>query len=133
MASTPQFAATPRSPQIQIVNADGTNLKTLFTMGANGGVVKAIWATSNDTTARWITLLKSDGTTDLLVDSIKIPAASATIPLRLVNFLDPSRLVILDPYEVQLHLAPNHGFKVRMESAVTAGAEVAVFAQYGEF
>jgi hypothetical protein len=133
MASTPQFATIPRSPQIQVVNADGNALKTVFLMGSNGGILKALWATSNDATARSITLFKTDGTTDLLVATMKLPAASAANPVRAVNFLDPTRLTMLDPYEIQWHLAPNHGFKVRMETAITLGAEVAVFAQYGEF
>ena len=133
MAASPQFAAVPRSPQISVVNADGTSLKTVFTMGANGGIVKAIWAVSNDTTARWITLLKSDGTSDLHFATMRFSAVSANYPLRQVNFLDPTRLPWLDYYEPQMHLAPNHGFKVRMETAVTAGLTVAVYALYGEF
>lgn len=133
MASTPQFASIPRSPQIQIVNADGSALKTVFLMGANGGLLRALWATTNDATARWITLFKTDGVTDLLVVTLKFQPATSNFPVRSVNFLDPTKITMLDPYEIQWHLAPGHGFKVRMENAVSPGAEVGVFAQYGEF
>ncbi len=133
MATRPEYSAIPRSPVIQILNANGTALQTLFTMGANGGILRSLWASSNDTTARWLTLLRTDGTTDTLVLTLKFAAASATVPLRHLNFLDPTKLTKLDPYEIQWHLAAGHGFKVRMESAVTSGSEVAVFAEYGEF
>jgi hypothetical protein len=133
MAAAPQFASVPRSPHLKITNADGTAPRTIFTMGSNGGIVRAVWAVSNDPTARWITLLHNDGIDDALVATMKFNPALATAPLRTVNFLDPSRLTFLDQFEIQWHLAANHGLKVRMESAVTAAAEVSVFALYGEF
>jgi hypothetical protein len=133
MATEPQFAAIPRSPQIQIVNADGTAWKTVFTMGANGGILRALWAVSDDTAARWITFAKDDGTTILRLASYPFAAVSATYPLRQVNGLDVNQMAWLDLYEPQMHLAPNQAIKVRMESAVTSGKEVGVFALYGEF
>lgn len=133
MASTPQFAANPRSPQINIVNSNGTALQTVFTVGSTGAILRGLWATSNDTTARWATLYKSDGTVDSAVLSLKFAAASVAVPYRAVNFLDPSKLTKLDPFEIQWHLAAGHVFKVGMETAVGSGFTVSVFAEYGEF
>jgi hypothetical protein len=133
MATEPQFATVPRSPHIKLVNADGTTPQTLFIMGANGGVVRAIYAISNDTTARWITLIKTDGTIDLDWMTLKFNAASANYPLQYVNFMDPTKRTHLDPYEIDMHLAAGHGFKVRMETPISATSVVGVFAHYGEF
>jgi hypothetical protein len=134
MATSPQFAAVARSPHIVLTNASGTSPVTIFTIGSTGGIVRAVWAVSNDTTARWITLLHSDATTSAVVASLKLNAAIATAPYRQVNFFDPSKLTQLDAYEPQWHLEAGHSFAVRMESAVTSGAyAVNVFALYGEF
>lgn len=77
MAATPQFIATARTAFSKFVNADGTGIKTLLIIGANGGLIEALLLTSNDTTARNVTLLLGNGTTDVLVDTVTIPAATA--------------------------------------------------------
>lgn len=133
MATSPQFAAIPRSPHIILNNASGTSPVTLFTMGAAGGIVRAVWAVSNDTTARWITLLHHNSVNDAFVATLKFNPSGASAPLREVNFFDPSKRTWLDLYEPQWHLAAGHTLKVRMESAITSGLEIAVFAIYGEF
>ena len=133
MATAPQFAATPRSPQIQIVNSDGSSWKTLFTMGSAGGILKALWAVSDDTTARWITFAKGDGTTSLHFATYKFSVPVASMPLRYVNGLDPRLLTWLDLYDPQMHIAANQTILVRMETAVTADKTISVFAIYGEF
>lgn len=133
MAATPQFIATPRSAQARFINADNTTTKTLMTMGSTHGVVHAIWLTSNDTVSHFFTLLKSDGSVEGLVDSVSIPAATALIPVQRVNLLDLTRLTKLDPNNIAWYLPSGHGFKGRMEAAVSVNAEVSVFVEYGEF
>lgn len=133
MATEITFAGVIRSPQVKFVNADGTSTKTLFTVGAGGAIIRSIWATSNNDAGIYITLIKSDGIIDSLVDSLQIPAATIINPVQRVNFLDPTRLTQLDPYDVVWHVAANHVFKAKLDTTVTAGSyEVSVFAEYGE-
>ena len=134
MASTPEFSSIVRSPQIKLNNASGTTTQTIFTvLAAKGAILRALWATSNDTTSRFITLIKNDGTQDGLVVTMRIPAATTSYPVQIVNFLDPNRLTFLNPYDIQWHVEQNDVFKAKMETAITASAEITVFAQYGEF
>ena len=133
MADKPQFARYPRSPQVSIENAFGTALKEFFTVGSEGGVVRSLWATSTDPTARFIYLFKTDGVTDLPIAFGKFGAATENNPIRTVNFLDPTKCTWLDYYEPQMHLNAGHGFKVKMGSAVSIDAVVGVFALYGDY
>jgi hypothetical protein len=133
MATEITFASVIRSPQIKFVNADGTSTKTLFTAGTGGAIVRSIWATSNNDADIFVTLIKSDGAIDSLVDSINIPAATTITPVQRINFFDPSRLTQLNPYDIAWHIAANHIFKVKIDTTVSAGSyEVSVFAEYGE-
>lgn len=133
MATEITFASVMRSPQIKFVNADSTSTKTLLTAGTGGAIVRSIWATSNNDADIFVTLIKSDGTIDSLVDSISIPAATTITPVQRVNFFDPTRLTQLNPYDIVWHVAANHIFKVKLGTAVSAGSyEVSIFAEYGE-
>lgn len=91
MALDPLFVGTVRTATLRLVNATGTVVQTLLTMGANGGLIAGLFITSNDTTARFLTILLSDGTTAVLVDSVRIPVASTTRPVQQINLLDPNR------------------------------------------
>ncbi|MEI8166130.1 MAG: hypothetical protein WCG26_07120, partial [Chloroflexales bacterium] len=76
MATDPQFITTARTATRKLVNADGTSAATLLTIGATGGLVEGLFVTSNDTTSHNLTLLLGDGTTDVLIDTVSIPAAT---------------------------------------------------------
>jgi hypothetical protein len=128
-----KFAQTIKTPQLKLTSSDSTNALSIYTIGANGGIVKAIWATSNDATSRWITIMKNDGTKDGLVLSLKFPAAVTNVPIQAVNFLDPSRLTFLEPYDIQWHVESGHSFKAKMETAITAAAEVTIYLVVGEY
>lgn len=134
MASTPQFVGTARTAHKKLVNADGTSTYTLLTMGASGGLIESLFVTSNDTASHNLTLLLGDGTTDVLIDTVTIPAASAETPVQQINLLSPLRWLWLDPNNIKWVLAANRALKVRMEVAVSNGAfEVSVICNYGEF
>ena len=134
MATTPQFVGTARTAHKKLVNADGTSAYTLLTMGSNGGLIEGLFVTSNDTTSHTLTLLLGDGTTDVLIDTVTIPAATLSLPVQQVTLLNNARWFWLDPYNVKWVLAAGRVLKVRMETAVSSGAfEVAVVCNYGEF
>ena len=134
MATTPQFVGTARTAHKKLVNADGTSAYTLLTMGSNGGLIEGLFVTSNDTTSHTLTLLLGDGTTDVLIDTVTIPAAVTGTPVQQVNLLNVYRWAWLDPNNLKWVLAASRVIKVRMETAVSSGSfEVAVIANYGEF
>jgi hypothetical protein len=102
MATTPNSAIlpqTPRSAVAQIEGADGTNLKALVEGGSNNSKVSAILASSTDTTARTLQLVRNVGGTNTggtvsgganyLISSVAIPASagnvSATAPVAVTS------------------------------------------------
>ncbi|MEI8167346.1 MAG: hypothetical protein WCG26_13275 [Chloroflexales bacterium] len=134
MATAPQFVGTARTAHVKLVNATGTTAQTLLTMGSNGGLIEGLFITSNDTTSHNLTLLLGDGTTDVLIDTVVLPAATSTTPVQQVNLLDANRLTWLDPNNLKWVLAASRVLKVRMEMAVSSGSfEVAAICNYGEF
>jgi hypothetical protein len=134
MAASPQFVGTPRTAHQKLVNATGTAAQTLLTMGSNGGLIEGLFVTSNDTTSHYITLLLGDGTTDILIDTVVLPAAVTDAPVQQVNLMNVLRWTWLDPNNSKWVLAASRILKVRMETAVSSGSfEVAVVCNYGEF
>ena len=135
MALDPQFPAVVRTAHTKLVNATGTSAQTLLTMGGTiGGILITLFLTSNDTTAHNLTLLLGDGTEDVLLDTVTIPAAVTATPVQRVNLMNAYRWAELDPNNVQGFLASGRILKVRMETAVSSGAsEVAVISSYGEY
>jgi len=133
MAASPQFVGTARNATVKLVNASGTTAQTLLTMSAAGGLIESLFLSSNDTTSRNLTILLGDGTTDVLIDTVTIPAATAARPVVQVALMDPYRWAWLDPNNVKWVLASARVVKARMESAVSASAETSVIANYGEF
>jgi hypothetical protein len=63
----------------QILNADGTTTKTIFTAGANGSKVESLTISSTDTVDQDISLYVSRGGTDYLLALMKIPATSGSV------------------------------------------------------
>lgn len=132
--SLPKWAQTILSPQLLLTDSDSTNIRPVFTVPAGGAVVKVVAATSNDTVARRITLLRTpSGGSAGLVDSLMIPAATTSEPVRHVNFLDPGRLTWLDPYDIQMHLGAGVVLSIKMETPISVGAEVSIFITAGEY
>lgn len=80
---------TPAYPQAvnlgigQILPADTTTLKTIWTAGANGSLMQALGFSSTDTSDRTINLYVTRSGTDYLICTLNIPANSGnstTIP-----------------------------------------------------
>ena len=62
----------------QLTSASTTALQTLYTAGTNDAVVKSLIATSDDSAAINLKVVINDGTTDLLLGTVRIAAASGT-------------------------------------------------------
>jgi hypothetical protein len=52
VTATPALLQTPKNSKVQILPADTTTLKTLYTGGANGSKIVAVFASSTDTSTR---------------------------------------------------------------------------------
>ena len=76
MASAPIYVGTIKNGAVQIVNADGTTLKTLYTAGSSGSTINSIMVTSTDTSNRDIQLFLYDGSTSYLLGTYQILANS---------------------------------------------------------
>jgi hypothetical protein len=74
--STPILPQTVKTPAVQIANADGTTAKTIYTASANGALISAITVASTDGTARDLKFYVNNGTTDILLCTVQIPANS---------------------------------------------------------
>jgi hypothetical protein len=62
----------------QLTSASTTALQTLYTAGSNDCVVKSLTATSDDSAAINLKVVINDGTTDLLLGTVRIAATSGT-------------------------------------------------------
>lgn len=60
----------------QILPADTTTKKTIYTASANDAVLKSLNVTSTDTAAMNVALYVNDGTADRLLGTINVPALS---------------------------------------------------------
>ncbi len=76
--------ATPAMPQAAnnkctiLQNSDSTNKVTIFTAGANGSRLDTLSVASTDTSAINLNLWLTDGTTEILLDCVPIPAGYGT-------------------------------------------------------
>jgi hypothetical protein len=112
--------------------ADTTTAKTVFTAGANDSVVKAINVQSTDSAARVLSLFVNNGSTDILIGRVNIPAnsgnngTSATVDL-LGGTLMPSL-----PYDANgkrvLSLPAGYVLKAGTTTTVTSAAAITVTA-----
>lgn len=88
---TPVIAQVPKNSKVQILPADASGLKTIWTGGANGTKITAIIATSNDTATRDVQI-------GITTAAVFFPLATITLAINAgqvagtpaVNLLDPA-------------------------------------------
>lgn len=114
-----------RSPQAQILPADTTTLKLLYTASADDAVVKALMVASADTVARVVQIVIEDAAgNQRILGSVSVPANSANagnIPA--VDLLNATSLPGLPMDQNGKKVLPlEAGFKVKVKSTVTVTA-----------
>jgi hypothetical protein len=134
-ATTPIFPKAVETAVQDIVNADGTTPQTLVTAGADGALVYAVNAATDDTAAIDYSLyVQRDGAgVNFLLGTVSVPAASgnaAATPA--VDLLDPAKIKGLDG-DGNLLLGGTDILKVAARTAVTATKTTYVYASYGDF
>lgn len=140
VTATPIFPQTIVNTPVTIVNADGTNKKTVYTGGTNGSKVENILITNTDTNAYTIQFFMTISATDYLIGSINLPvsagntSAAPTInPLSTAGNWGPA--LNLDsngnPY---IYVANGSTLKAAISTgSVTAAKTITILAQGDDF
>lgn len=127
------FTQTLKLSGTKITDADTTTLKTLYTAGTEGDIVKSITLVSNDTAAKVVDLYVNDGTTDFLLVSTNVPITSGTTgAIAGIDLLGSTLLPgsILDSTGKRVLLLPaTYTLKVAVQATVTATKVITVVAQ----
>ena len=110
------------------VNADGTTTKDLIAAGADDSAVKSLVATSTDSSANVLSLIQSDGSTDILIGAYPIPALAGTNgSAPAVDLLAAPWLPLIEGKRV-LPLKTGYKLRAAMQNAVSSSLQVAVAA-----
>lgn len=137
MTATPVYPQTLRNGVVQIVPADASTLKTVFTPGASGSKLDHVLITSTDTSARDIQFYLTISAVDYLLGTISIPANSGfTNSVSIVSLLDHTRMtgMLTDVNGNKfVILAAGSVLKAKMLTTITAAKVVNVITQGGDF
>ncbi len=138
MATSPIFIGSAKNGKVQIVNADSTNWKTVYTAASSGSKITSLIAASDDTAAHDIQISIANGGTNYLLGTVAVAIGagnSGTVPA--VNLLDLTKLVGMpidsdgNPY---IFLINGDTLQVKALVAVTAAKTVSVSAiSVGDF
>jgi hypothetical protein len=91
MATTAQYAATPRGVVVQVstanTNRDGTGtIATVLTAGSNGSRIDDIWVVgTGTTTAGVVRLFVNDGTNSRLWQELLVPAITPSTSVQVFS------------------------------------------------
>lgn len=125
----PVFELTPVNAGVTVVNADGTNKKTIYTAGANGGRIDGILVCSDDTAAVNLAFYINDGSADLYIGNVSVPIGSGYTTVAKVD-----GLAALKPtYQNFIQMKAGYILKCNAVAAVTAAKTVTVVAIGGDF
>lgn len=135
--ATPIFPQTITSPSVQILPADTTSLKTLYTAGINGSKIENIIATNTDTAAAYaITLTVVTSSTNYIIGTINLPLSSGnTTAAPAISLINSANLPTAkdsngNPY---LYLANGSVLKVNSGTTVNTGKVISITANGGDY
>lgn len=129
----PIFQAAPKTVGTTIADTDTTTLKTLYTAGADGGLIDNISVVSDDTSDAIVTVTVNDGSTDFPLGEVTILAGAGTdgtTPTK--NLLDPIALPVLQ-LGGGLPLGPLAILKVNAKVTLTAGKTLTFVGMGGDY
>ena len=136
-SSTPIFPKTIKSSVQQILPADASTLKTLYTGGADGSRIENIIISSTDTSARDLVFYITVGGTDYQICTVSCPINSgntnAIFPLNLFQNVAFQGLCFDPNGNRYLYLDANATLKVKSATTVTAAKVIAFHIQAGDY
>lgn len=129
VTATPVFPQTPQSSKVQILPADASNLKTLYTGGANGSKVTAAIVSSSDTSTRDVQIGITRSATFFPLCTITVPInagqVAGTPPINLLNPVNCPGLPIDNDGQVYVYLSSASDLlQVKSLTTVTAAKEL---------
>ena len=138
VTSTPIFPQVISAGFYQLVPADTTTLKTLFTAGANGSRIDNILVTSTDTGSKDLQFVITYSAVDYVVGTLSIPALSgftaAVVPVLVFNHANFSSYLGVDANGNKMLFLPIGAvLKVKALSTVTVAKVISVNCQGGDF
>jgi len=137
VTATPIFPQTINNTFVQILPADTTTKKTIYTGGTNGSKIENICITNTDTGAYTLNVYITASATDYLIGTVSVPlsagnttAAPSINLLALANFLPCNFDAFGNKY---MYLASGSVLKVASTTTVTTAKAVTVYCQGGDF
>ena len=135
MSSTPSFVATPKSPAIQIANADAASYKTLYSAGPNGSRVDLGSIVNSDASNAYVLKVAVKvGSTDFPIGEVSVPAgAGSNGSAKAVSLLNTTDLPQLVGSDGVLFLQASSELRVGAKTTVSGSNTLTVFAQGGDY
>ncbi|APW37171.1 hypothetical protein RD110_08130 [Rhodoferax koreense] len=136
MSSAPSFIATPRTPAVAFVNADGTTFKTVFSAGINGSRVDSLFGASTDTAGFYVMQLA------VQKSGVDYPIGEVTIPIGAGTNGAAKSVALLNPTDIPgltytesgaLYLETGCALRARVKSAVGGSFSIALVGVAGDY
>lgn len=136
MSTSPVFVGSVKTGLVQVVNADASALKTVVTAGSSGSRVTSLRATSDDTSARVVSVYKTRSGTSYLLGSMSVTALAgsdgAVVGIDLMSDTYLPGLPVDNNGNHYIHLQSGDTLQVKTLTTVTSGKTVHVCAEYGD-
>lgn len=136
MSTTPFFFGTPKNSKVQIANADASGLKTVATGATLGSKVVALFAASDDTTARDVTFGVTKSGTFYPLGTKTVPITAGTVAgTPAVNLFDPSivpGLPVDNDGQPYLFLETGDTLQAKSLTTVTSAKLISLTAIHGD-
>lgn len=136
MATTPNSVILPQSfnqAGLSFAAADTNTFKSLITAGANGSIIRAISAWSNDTAAINLVLEIFDGVNAFRIGTVRIPTLSGTdgavVAKNILNNADMPFLTLDANGNPYLSLKAGYVLKVGCLVTITAAKLLELYCQ----
>lgn len=134
----PIFPQTVSQGAVQILPADTTSLKTIYTGSTDGSRVDNLLITSTDTSAKDVQLVVTISGTDYVLGTISVPAntgfTNAVVSLNMFQHANMVNALNVDNNGNRyLFLASGSVLKIKALTTVTAAKAINIVAQVGNF
>ena len=137
VVNVPIFPQAPKNGKVQIVNADGTTLKTVYTADTDGTKITGLIATSTDSSARVLEWGVENGGTFFQMGCVNVPIDAGfvigTPAVNVFNLTNNPGLPIDNDGQPYVLLISGDTLRVRVQSAVTSTETIHVVAIGADF
>lgn len=136
MSANPKLISNVRDFVAKLVAADGTANKSVAVPVADGTRIKALMATSDDTVARVLQLVKTVAAVDYIIGEVNVPIGAGTDgSTPAVNLLNATNMPGLqtDGISRWIDVANGTTFNIRTKVAVTAAKTIYLIGEGGDF